>query len=375
MSHVAIDVRNNWLGGGIGQYVHHIAAGLGGTYDLLGLAHREDAEGFDFPVVKSRLTQRFVESRILSRLLPVSYNRLVGLMDVDCFVFPNNTMPAFRVEAPTVAVIHDMLPIRIKDFMRREGHGDRWFRAYENKYRTVAERADVICTVSEYTRNDVARTFGVSPDRFAIVPPGADLGVYSSRDEALDAEVGKRLGLPDRYVLYVGSNRAYKNVQGLIRGYAALPQALRSDVALVFSHGAGELKPLAESLGVGDRVRFLGGIEEKDKPSVYRLASVFGFLSYFEGFGMPALEAMAAGVPVLASNRASVPEVVGAAGLVVDPDDLSAVAQGLERILSDRPLRVRMAEEGQRRAALFTWEESVRKMSAAIEKAMKGGAR
>ena len=113
MSHVAIDVRNNWLGGGIGQYVHHIAAGLGGTYDLLGLAHREDAEGFDFPVVKSRLTQRFVESRILSRLLPVSYNRLVGLMDVDCFVFPNNTMPAFRVEAPTVAVIHDMLPIRI----------------------------------------------------------------------------------------------------------------------------------------------------------------------------------------------------------------------------------------------------------------------
>lgn len=98
-------------------------------------------------------------------------------------------------------------------------------------------------------------------------------------------------------------------------------------------------------------------------------------VTIFEGFGMPALEAMAAGVPVLASNRASVPEVVGNAGLVVDPDDLSAVAQRLERILSDQPLRVRMAEEGQRRAALFTWEESVRKMSVAIEKAMKGGVR
>lgn len=372
MKRVAIDVRNNWLGGGIGQYVRHISAGLQTSYSLLGLSHREAADGMGFPVRVSRLTQRFVEARSLAKLLPISYNSLVGVRDADCFVFPNNTMPAFHVNAPTVAVIHDMLPIRIKDFMRGEGHGERWFRAYENKYRTIAERADVICTVSAYTRDDVARTFGVPLDRFVLVPPGADLRGYSARNPAQDAEVKARLQLPDRYVLYVGSSRAYKNVAGLIRAYAALPASLRADCALVFSHGAGDLKGLVESLGVVDGVRFLGGIAEADKPSVYRLARAFGFLTYFEGFGMPALEAMAAGVPVLASNRASVPEVVGEAGLVVDPDDRPGVVAGLERILTDESLRDRMIAAGARRAELFTWEESVRKMSVAIEKAMKG---
>jgi len=372
---VIVDVRNNWLGGGIGQYVRNISAGLFAEYDLMGVTHRSEALGLPFPVIESRLPQRFVEDRVLSRLLPVSYERLIGVKDADCFLFTNNTMPAFRMETKTVAVIYDMLPIRVKDFMRKEGHTDRWFRAYENKYRTIAEHADVICTISDYTRDDIARTFGVPLDRFVIVPPGADLKVYSTRSEALDAEVKLRLGLPDRYVLYVGSSRGYKNVHGLIRAYAALPQSLRSEVGLVFSHGAGELQTLVDSLGIAGHVRFLGGIAEKDKPSVYRLASAFGFLSYFEGFGMPVLEAMAAGVPVLASNRASVPEVIGHAGLVVDPDDAVAVAVGLERILTDGSLRSQMTADGLARAKLFTWERSVRKMSSALKLAMEGGPR
>lgn len=373
MTKIAIDVRNNWLGGGIGQYVRRISAGLAQSYDVVGVSHRAEADGFGFPVVHSGLSQSLVESSLLGRIAPVSYERLVGLKGVDCLVFPNNTMPAFRTRAKTVAVIHDMMALRIRDFMVREGRGEMFFRKYEAKYRRVAELADVVCVVSEFTKRDVMDTFGVPEDRFAIVPPGVDYDTFAEADEARDAEVRTRLSLPENYMLYVGSPREYKNVHGLIRAFAALPESLRREWYLVISHGVAWLGGLVAELGVGDRVRFLGGVSEADKASVYRLAKVLGFVSYFEGFGMPALEAMAAGVPVLASNRASVPEVVGDAGLQVDPADGAAVAGGMERLMVDAELRAKLSAAGRGRAKAFTWRESARKMSAAIQKATKGG--
>ena len=370
-----MDVRNNWLGGGIGQYVRRISDGLSKSYDIVGISHRGEAEGFAFPVRHSRLSQTLAENAFLGMMSPVSYERLLGLRGVDCLVFPNNAMPAFRMEAKTVAVIHDMLTIRIKDFMRKEGHGEGWFRKCEARYRRVAERADVVCTVSEFTKRDVMETFGVPEDRFAIVPPGVDYRLFADADAAKDAEVKARLALPDKYILYVGSPREYKNVHGLIRAFASLPESLRREWHLVISHGIAWFGPLVSELGIGDRLRFLGGVSEGDKASIYRLAKALGFVSYFEGFGMPALEAMAAGVPVLASNRASVPEIVGSAGLEVDPADGAAVARGMERLMTDEDLRSRLSAAGRERAKAFTWQESVRKMSDAIQKALKGGRR
>lgn len=372
---VLFDVQNDNPSSGIGQYVRHIAGGIAGLgrYDVRGVLHKKSSSGFGFPLRQSGVSRRLIyDNRAFSALCPFSYERLAGVGDVDCLVFPTNAIPRVRVCGRMVAVIHDMLPIRIREFMRREGHGEHWFRTYEDRYRRIVDRADVICTVSDYTRQDLMRTFGVGAERFCLVPPGADLGQFSARDEALDAAVAARLGLPEKYVLYVGADREYKNVDGLLRGFAEMPEDVRRDLHLVFSHGVGTHRPLVESLGLSDRVRFLGGIAEADKASVYRRARAFAFLSYFEGFGMPALEAMAAGVPVVVSDRASLPEVVGEAGLVVPPDDAGAVAGALVTALADEDRRARLIAAGRERAKVFTWEASVAKMAAAIDRALEG---
>jgi glycosyltransferase involved in cell wall biosynthesis len=166
------------------------------------------------------------------------------------------------------------------------------------------------------------------------------------------------------YILFVGTLEPRKNVPGLLQAYRQLVDAKATDALLVLVGGKGwlyeEIFERVETLRLAGRVRFLQGVANNDLPALYNAAGVLVAPSFYEGFGLPPLEAMACGTPAVVANRASLPEVVGDAGLLIDPDNVEDIAQAITRVLADERLRARMREDGLAQAACFSWERTAR---------------
>jgi glycosyltransferase involved in cell wall biosynthesis len=177
------------------------------------------------------------------------------------------------------------------------------------------------------------------------------------------AAVRSRYRLPEGYVLFVGSVERRKNLRGLLQAYARL---LETDVAcpLVIvgtrRRGAGEIGRTLQELHLEESVIFTGYVPDADLPAIYTGADLFVFPSLYEGFGLPPLEAMACGTPVVCSNAASLPEVVGDAAIMVDPYDVEGLAEAMLRVLTDADLREHLRRKGLERARQFTWERTAR---------------
>lgn len=357
---------------GVSQHERHLVMGLAATgkYELQGVSHRLDIKGFPFPVRRSPVPYRYCFERgWFQKWCPFSYNTVVGDFRSDVSIFFANQMPLMRIRGKTIGIIHDLIPFRIPEVILRTW---KWWTkerlaAYCDRHRYLAEHADVIVTDSEFSRQDIAREFGVDAARIRIVYPGVDVELFEKKDESRDAAVKAKYALADRFILYFGTLAEYKNVDTLIKAYARLPERLRKEVPLYITQKSDALATLAQTLGVAEEIRFLGFIPEEDKPSIYRLASVSAFLSRLEGFGIPVVEAMAAGTPVIGSTCASVPEVIGDAGIKCDPDDLETITGSLERLLTDDEFAEKMIAKGKLRAREFTWANSVKQLCTVID--------
>ena len=224
------------------------------------------------------------------------------------------------------------------------------------------------------TRDDLARRLRVPPEKVDMVPLG--LGRPPRGPVTPEPELRARLGLGDRPVVFsLSAKRPHKNLAGLIDALAVIPPE-RRPVAVLPGYATpyeAELRERAVRLGLADDVRFLGWTPDEDVEGLFRLASVFVFPSFYEGFGLPVLEAMARGIPVATSDRASLPEVAGDAALFFDPDDPASIATSIERVLGDGELADRLMAAGRERAALFTWERTAQLTLAAYERALSGG--
>lgn len=227
-------------------------------------------------------------------------------------------------------------------------------------------RARHVLAISEYTKKDLVETLRLPPDRVTVTPLGIDHGVFHPRAprRLLDAH-GLRQG--GRYILHVSSEVPRKNFDSVLRAFALLKREPRfSDLLLVKAGSAhrardrARSRALAEGLGVADSVRFLDKTPEDVLASLYASAAVFAFPSSYEGFGFPPLEAMACGVPVVASGVTSLPEVTGNAALTVAPRDHKALAAAVANILDDASLRDDLVARGLARAAKFTWARTVK---------------
>lgn len=269
---------------------------------------------------------------------------------------------------PTVITIHDLAFIRFPYT----------FRAHNRTYldvatRTSARRAAAILAVSEHTKREVVGLLGVPPER-VIVTPDAARAHFQPPDPATLEAFRQQHNVPEQFVLYVGTLEPRKNLPTLLEAYSQV--ARHSRAPLIIGGGKGWLYgPVfqrLEALGLRDRVQFIGYIAEEDLPLWYAAATIFVFPSIYEGFGMPPLEAMSCGTPVVTSNSSSLPEVVGNAGLMVPPTDADALAEAIMRLLDNEGLRREMRHRGLQQAQSFSWRTTAERTLAVYERVCGG---
>ena len=262
---------------------------------------------------------------------------------------------------PTVVTVLDLSFLRYPEA----------FKAFNRLYlrsmtRASVRRASRVIAISESTRQDVIALLGVAPDRVQRVYCGVEPSFCPAPKAEIEA-FRQQKGLPERFVLNLGTIEPRKNVARLVQAYASLVASApgeMADVPLVVAGGrgwlAGPIDACVQELGVQDRVWFTGYVPEAEKRLWYNAASCFCYPSLYEGFGLPPLEAMACGVPVIASDVASLPEVVGDAGLTVSPLDTAALAEAMRQVLLDAALHADLAARGRARALRFSWAEAAR---------------
>jgi len=234
-------------------------------------------------------------------------------------------------------------------------------------------RADAIIVVSECSRRDAVRLHGADPARIQVIYEGVDRRFRPPESRQVVDGARARLGLPDRYLLTVGTIEPRKNLITLFEAYAALLADGSGDalppLVVVGKRGWLYEKTLrrVSELGLEKSVVFPGYLADADLPLVYAGTEMFVFPSFYEGFGLPPLEALACGAPVICSNTSSMPEVVGDAAILVDPGDAAALRRAMAAVLGDEDLRRKLREAGPRRAAAFTWEETARRTLAVYD--------
>lgn len=234
----------------------------------------------------------------------------------------------------------------------------------------AVRHADHFLAISNATARDLSRFYPAAGDRITVAHPGCPEAFFGAKPAP--AESGTILdSLPERYVLYVGQVQPRKNLARLIEAYARVCQCLPSlPHHLVLAGGMGwqneAIYAAAATSPVAGRIHFLDFVPEAQLPALVAGADVLALVSLWEGFGLPALEAMAAGTAVLASNVSALPEVVGDAGVLVDPEDTGAIADGLARLLTDPALRAICEELGRARATRFRWEKTARTIAEVV---------
>lgn len=230
--------------------------------------------------------------------------------------------------------------------------------------RNAARVADRIIADSLCTKNDLVKFYGVAEDRVTVIYPEVDRNLRPVRNRKSLERIRHKYRLPTRYILYLGTIEPRKNVEGIVRGYAQLPEELRARYSLVISGGMGwkaeEIRDEIGRLAAKHDIRCLGYVDDEDVPSLYTMASLFVFPSFYEGFGYPPLEAMACGTPVITSNLSSLPEAVGDAAILVDPRNIDEIAAAMETVLTSPTLRRALRAKGFRQAAKFSWKQCAR---------------
>src|ERR1700737_3114585 len=268
---------------------------------------------------------------------------------------PANALPLLRLGLPGVVTIHD---VAIYDHPEWFPSGQ-WF-ATRVVVPQSARRARIIICPSEATKRATIRLFGIEPQRCRVIPHGVETEFALPASPSVKADVKARYALPDRYLLQLGTVQPRKNYVTSLRALARIPppQRLPLIVAGAFGWKYGAVVDAVRELNLADWVRFVGYAGMPDLPALYQMAQAVLFPSLDEGFGLPLLEAFAAGTPVVASNAGAIPEVAGDAALLSAPEDPEALADNLLRLLTNSQVRERQVAAGRARAALYTWSAS-----------------
>ncbi len=365
---IAIDTRLvSYARGGISQYtirlVHALAALSPENQLLIMESRRAQYEGLWPPSVRRRRLFTPPHHRFEQVTLPAE---LLGIQ-ADLLHSPD-FIPPFRLGLPSVITVHDLAFLRFPHLLTPESA------RYYGQIGRAVHHADRIITVSHSTRKDLLELLPADPQKVVTIHSGVDPECRPLPPAEVERQRAQ-LGLPEQFILFVGTLEPRKNIPTLLKAFSKVWKDHR--VPLVVVGGKGwlyeEIFQVTDDLGVGEAVRYVDPVPSQQLVYYYNCASCLVLPSLYEGFGHPPLEAMACGTPVIVSNVSSLPEVVGEAGLLVEPTDVEGLAAAMGELLSNQELRSKLTQLGLQRAATFSWEKTARETLSEYEKAVRAG--
>ena len=322
----------------------------------------------NLPMRTLRWNDRWLYRLWFKANVPLPVQRFSG--PCDLYHAADFVLPPLDKNTPSVVTVHDLsferdpnsAPPRLIPFLKKV-------------VPQSAQRATHLIADSHATAQDLQTLYGIDPAKITVIHSGVESRFMPFDEESIIARrkrkyVQRHYQLGDApFILTVGTMQRRKNHLGLVRAFAKLinrPHSASNVICLVIAGGQGwlydDVLAEVEKLNLTDRVKFIGFVEDGDLPHLYTLASAFAFPSFYEGFGLPPLEALACGVPVVTSNVSSLPEVVGDAALTIDPNDIDALADALDKALHDDAWRAEARTRGLARAHEFTWGRAARQL-------------
>ena len=360
---IAIDVRK-WRDYGIGTYVRNVVRHLARldreTTYLLFCNPADESKLRDMAANFVTVVDSSAQYRLREHFsIPLKMRRL----GAELLHSPHYVRPLFCT-LPSVVTIHDCIHLLFPQYLPNRMA----FRYARFVMGSAIRNSQIVFTVSQASRADILRFYpSTDPAKVHVVPNAIDAELLEDPGPEVTDRVRERYQIRGRFVLFAGNVKPHKNLERLIRAFARVRcQEGNEDLRLVLIGDDvsryGSLRRTADEAGVRQDVRFFGFVPHETLAALYRLATVFAFPSLYEGFGLPPLEAMACGTPVVTSRISSLPEVVGDGALLIDPYSEEDIAQGIARLLDDQDLRARLVERGLVRAASYSWERSVRQI-------------
>ncbi|MBV9711146.1 MAG: glycosyltransferase family 4 protein [Ktedonobacteraceae bacterium] len=365
-------------GAGIGTYVHNLVAALlsldtDSQYTLLTSGRPTHEHQFPTaPNVRSRSI--FIPDRYLNVLwyrwrVPLPATLFSGPTDI--YHGPDFALPPLSKKVRKVVTIHDLA------FLEHPEYAVPSLAAYLRKVVPEAiDASDVVATVSSEVNRTLIEHFQTPHEKLIVIPNGVAPYFRRISDPLLLNATRHKFALKHPLVLGVGTLEPRKNHAGLIKAFYQAQRKKHGPAMLAIAGSPGwlyeETRNLVAELKLERKVRFLGRVTDLELITLYSMADVFAFPSFFEGFGIPPLEAMACGAPVITSNTSSLPEVAGDAALLVDPNDISALAQAIQTLLEDKQLRSELVQKGYQQAKKYTWDRSARRMLQVYQKLYNG---
>lgn len=365
---IAIDIRR-MTEFGVGTYIRNVVRTLGrldceNEYFLIGSPAKVQEIGPLSPNFHS--VPLVAPERSISGY--TQFRAILKTLDCDLLHVPNLFAVPRGLPCPYVMTVHDML----EHMARAREQSGFWRSLHFHLTKRVLRGASRIFAVSNFTRTEIEKLFEIPSDRIEVVYNAIDERFLRGHASAADRDlIAKRYQVTYPFLLYAGRISAHKNVVRMIEAFSALRTELERegeypDLKLIIIgddlSGNPDLRRTVVRAGVQNEVRFLGFVPIEVLRIFYDEAKIFVFPSLYEGFGLPPLEAMAHGTPVVTSNVSSLPEVVGNAAVLVNPENVFEIMRALHKVLTDRALRDRMKERGYRQATHFSWENSVRRI-------------
>ena len=377
---VCIDARlGSGRFGGVEQVVIGVASGLSslgdGDEEYLFLTHPEHEDwllpylGGPCRPLHPRLGYARRRARAIGRALlertPAAGPRFsvrssdgtIEAAGADVIHFP--FQDAFTTGVPSIYQPHDLQHLHLPQYFSS------WHRRRrETIYRTHCERAEAVVAMTSWGRCDFVSSYGLDEEKVWVVPGASVLPEYPAPNAADLEEVRTRLSLPDAFLLYPAQPWPHKNHERLLEALALVRERTGATIPLVCSGAPADafdrIRGRARELGLAGTTVFPGFVSPKELRGLYELATALSFPSRFEGWGLPVCEALSAGLPVASSSATGLPELVGDAGLIFDPESTEQIAEAVQRIWTDEGLRRTLAERGRERDELFSWERTAR---------------
>ena len=356
---IAIDARAaTWYHGtGIGTYTENVLANLlniDKTNDYLLYWSGNNYSYFKKNNCKIVMTSKKHQRFFQNHYFPKNLNS----ENIDLYHVPQNGIGLIPdINCPKVVTIHDLIP-----YIMPETVGKGYLMKFLKEMPHIIENSNGIITVSEFSKRDILRFFPIDPNKIHVTPLAAN-----SKFKPLDKQVCKNLikekyNISSDFLLYMGGFSDRKNVHSLIEAFSKLYKNIDEDISLVllgsYRDSSQKLVNLVNSLGMEDHIIFAGFIPEDDVPVFYNASIGFVYPSFYEGFGLPPLEAMHCGTPVITSNLTSIPEVVGDSGILINPYNINELIDAMGNLVTNRSLQDELSLKGLNKSKEFSWEST-----------------